>query len=87
MAPDAAACTLWPDLAAAAAAAAAKSGHSVHAAASGAIPKAIYAHALSVGFSKGFLVSAGITVIALIVTIAMIRVRREDLAGVNPMAG
>src|SRR5450755_825156 len=73
--------------AAAAAAAAAKSGHSVHAAASGAIPKAIYAHALSVGFSKGFLVSAGITVIALIVTIAMIRVRREDLAGVNPMAG
>src|SRR5450755_3652971 len=73
--------------AAAAAAAAAKSGHSVHAAASGAIPTAIYAHALSVGFSKGFLVSAGITVIALIVTIAMIRVRREDLAGVNPMAG
>jgi predicted MFS family arabinose efflux permease len=73
--------------AAAAAAAAAKSGHSVHAAASGSIPKAIYAHALSVGFSKGFLVSSGITVIALIVTIAMIRVRREDLAGVNPMAG
>ena len=71
--------------AAAAAAAAAKSGHSLHAAASGAIPKAIYAHALSVGFSKGFMVSAGITLIGLIVTIAMIRVRREDLAGVNPM--
>ena len=41
--------------AAAAAAAAAKSGHGLHAAASGAIPKAIYAHALSVGFSKGFM--------------------------------
>ena len=71
--------------AAAAAAAAAKSGHGLHAAASGAIPKAIYAHALSVGFSKGFLLSSAIALLALIVTIVMIRVRREDLAGVNPM--
>ncbi len=70
-----------------AAAAAARSGHGLHVAASGSIPKAIYAQALAVGFSKGFMVSAGITVIALIVTIVMIRVRREDLAGVNPMAG
>ncbi|MGD0374483.1 MAG: MFS transporter [Streptosporangiaceae bacterium] len=69
------------------AAAAARSGHGLHAAASGPIPKAIYAHALSVGFSKGFMVSAGITVLALIITIVMIRVRREDLAGVNPMVG
>jgi EmrB/QacA subfamily drug resistance transporter len=73
--------------AAAAAAAAAKSGHSLHAAASGTAAKAIYAHALSVGFSRGFIVSAGIMVLALIVTIAMIRVRREDLAGVSPMVG
>ena len=71
--------------AAAAAAAAAKSGHGLHAAASGAIPKAIYAHALSVGFSKGFLLSSAIALLALIVTIVMIRVRRVDLAGVNPM--
>ena len=71
--------------AAAPAAAAAKAGHGVHAAASGAAQKAIYAHALSVGFSKGFLLSAAIAVLALIVTIVMIRVRREDLAGVNPM--
>jgi EmrB/QacA subfamily drug resistance transporter len=71
--------------AAAAAAAAARSGHGLHAAASGAIPKAIYAHALSVGFSKGFLLSSAIALLALIVTIVMIRVRREDLAGVNPM--
>jgi EmrB/QacA subfamily drug resistance transporter len=73
--------------AAAAAAAAAKSGHSLHAAAPGTAAKAIYAHALSVGFSRGFIVSAGIMVLALIVTIVMIRVRREDLAGVNPMVG
>jgi hypothetical protein len=30
-------------------------------------------------------VSAGIAVLALIVTVAMIRVKREDLAGINPM--
>jgi EmrB/QacA subfamily drug resistance transporter len=45
-------------------------------------------HALAVGFSRGFLVSAGIAVIALIVTLAVIRVKKEDLAGVElPMPG
>jgi hypothetical protein len=34
------------------------------------------------GFSHGYLVAAGITLLALV----MIRVRREDLSGVNPMA-
>ncbi len=48
---------------------------------------AIYDHALAVGFSRGFEVSAGIMVLALIVTIAMIRVKREDLAGVQPIPG
>ena len=38
-------------------------------------------HALAVGFSRGFEVSAGIMLIALIVTIAAIRVTRADLAG------
>jgi hypothetical protein len=42
---------------------------------------AIYNHALSVGFSRGFVVSAGIMVLALIITIAAIRVSRADLAG------
>jgi hypothetical protein len=32
-------------------------------------------------------VSAGIMVLALIVTIVMVRVKREDLAGVQPMPG
>jgi EmrB/QacA subfamily drug resistance transporter len=48
---------------------------------------AIYDHALAVGFSRGFEVSAGVMLLALIVTIAMIRVRREDLAGAQPMPG
>jgi hypothetical protein len=68
----------------AAAAAAAKTGHAVHAT-NGQIPKAIYNHALATGFSRGFLVSAGITVLALLLSVFAIRVKREDLAG-DPMA-
>ena len=66
-----------------AAAAAAQAGHPVHvsAAQAKAATAAIYDHALSVGFSRGFEVSAGIMVLALIVTLAFIRVTREDLAG------
>jgi len=41
---------------------------------------------MSVGFSKGYLVSAGIALLALIITVVTIRVKREDLSGVNPMA-
>jgi len=37
---------------------------------------ATYRHALASGFSRGFEVSAGIMLLALIVTIAAIRVRR-----------
>ncbi len=67
-------------------AAAAKAGHPVHAQAGASVPRAIYDHALAYGFSRGFLVSSGIALLALIVTIAMIRVTREDLAGVqSPM--
>ncbi len=42
--------------------------------------KAITDHALATGFSRGFLVSAGIAVLALIITLAMVRVTKEDLA-------
>ena len=65
---------------AAAAAAATKAGHPP-AGTAAQIKAAIYDHALSVGFSRGFEVSAGIMLIALIVTIAAIRVKRADLAG------
>ncbi len=71
----------------ASAAAAARAGHPLHGTAAE-IKVAIYDHALSVGFSRGFEVSAAIALLAFIVTVAVIRVKREDLAGVaNPMAG
>jgi EmrB/QacA subfamily drug resistance transporter len=73
----------------AAAAAAVQAGHPLHATAvqAKAAQTALYDHALSVGFSRGFDVSAGIALLGLIVTIVAIRVTREDLAGVQPMPG
>jgi hypothetical protein len=73
----------------AAAAAAAQAGHPRHptSAQLAQAKAAIYDHALSVGFSRGFEVSALIAFLALVVTIAMIRVTREDLAGVQAMPG
>ena len=68
------------------AAAAAKAGHQVSGAKAAALQKAITDHALATGFSKGFLVSAGIAVLALVITLVAIRVTRKDLAGVDPMA-
>ena len=59
------------------AAAAARAGH----AAGGQLPPAIYHHALAAGFSRGFLISAGIAALAFLVALATIRVRRQDLAG------
>ena len=38
------------------------------------------------GFSHGFLVTAAIGLLALIIALAAIRVTREDLAGVDPRA-
>jgi predicted MFS family arabinose efflux permease len=71
-----------------AAAAAAKAGHAVHASASTSVPRPILDHALAYGFSRGFIVSAGIALLGFIITVAMIRVTREDLQGVqNPMMG
>jgi EmrB/QacA subfamily drug resistance transporter len=68
-----------------AAAAAAKAGHAVSVKAGTAVPASITHHAMAIGFSRGFLVSAGIMALALIVTIALIRVRREDLAGAQEL--
>jgi EmrB/QacA subfamily drug resistance transporter len=68
-------------------AAAARSGHPLHGTAAQARVM-IYDHALSVGFSRGFEVSAIVSLLALIITIAVIRVKRADLASVqSPMAG
>jgi len=74
---------------AAAKAAAAKAGTPAHPlthAQAAALQTSIYNHALTVGFSRGFLVSAGIALLAFVVTVITIRVKREDLAGVNPMS-
>ncbi len=73
----------------AAAVAAARAGHPLHltAAQAKAAQTGLYDHALATGFSRGFVVSAGIMVVALLVSIVLIQVRRQDLAGVNPMAG
>ncbi len=71
---------------AAAAAVAAKSGHPLQAKPGVSLQKAIYDHALSIGFSRGFLVSAAVALLGLVITIVMIRVRRADLAGATPEA-
>jgi EmrB/QacA subfamily drug resistance transporter len=56
------------------------------AAAAKAAQTAAYNHALSYGFSRGYLVSAAIALLALVIAVAAIRIKREDMAGVNPMA-
>jgi MFS family permease len=71
---------------AAAAAAAAKAGQHLSAAKEAALQATITDHAFAVAFSRGFLVAGGISLVALIITVLAIRVRREDLAGINPMA-
>jgi EmrB/QacA subfamily drug resistance transporter len=70
----------------ASAAAAAKGGVHLPAAKAAALQTQIYHHALATGFSRGFVVAAGIMALALIVTVVAIRVTRQDLAGVDPMA-
>ena len=45
----------------------------------------IYDHALTAGYARGFLVAAGIMLLALVITVATIRIRRSGLAGVNPI--
>ena len=47
-------------------------------------PTSIYDHALTVGFSRAFAVAAGIALLALLIAIATIRVRRQELAGAAP---
>ena len=49
-----------------------------------ALQKTLANHALASGFSRGFLVSAGIMAVALIITLVMVRVTKRDLEGVTP---
>src|SRR5262249_61825390 len=47
-------------------------------------PAPIYDPALPVGFSRAFVVAAGIALLALLIAIATIRIRRQELAGAAP---
>jgi EmrB/QacA subfamily drug resistance transporter len=67
-----------------AAAAAAKAGVHVSGAKAAALRTQVYHHALATGFSRGFLVSAGILALAMIIALAVVRVRRQDLSGAGP---
>jgi predicted MFS family arabinose efflux permease len=48
------------------------------------LPASIYNHALAVGFSRGFLVSAEIALLAFLVAFVAIRVSRQELTGAEP---
>ncbi len=47
---------------------------------------AVTNHALAYGFSRGYLLSAAIALLALVIAVATITIKREELAGINPMA-
>ena len=66
------------------AAAAARAGVHASGARAAALQTQIYHHALATGFSRGYLVSAGILALALIIALAVIRVTRQDMAGADP---
>ena len=66
------------------AAAAARAGHPARP--GGPLAAAIYNHALATGFARGFLAAAGIALLTLIINLAVIRVRRADLAAAEPPA-
>lgn len=47
-------------------------------------PASVYDHALTVGFSRAFLVAAGIGLLGLLIAITTIRVPRQELSGAVP---
>jgi len=67
-----------------AAAVAAKAGGHPPRAQAALLQTRIYHHALATGFSRGYLVSAGILALILIIALFMMRVSREDLSGADP---
>jgi EmrB/QacA subfamily drug resistance transporter len=68
------------------AAAAARAGVHATGARAAALHTQMYDHALATGFSKGYLVSAGVMVLALIIAVAVVRIKRQDLSGADPMS-
>ena len=70
--------------AAAAAAAAAQAGVHPSAAQAAALQAQAYHHALATGFSRGYLVSAGVLLLPVIIALFMMRVSRQDLSSADP---
>ena len=70
--------------AAAAAAAAAQARAHPSAAQAAALQAQIHHHALATGFSRGYLVSAGILALIPVITLFVMRVSRADLSGASP---
>ena len=68
----------------AAATAAAQAGLHPSGARAAALQTRIYHHALATGFSRGYLVSAGVLAVILVIAVFMMRVSRADLAGADP---
>jgi MFS family permease len=61
--------------------------HQLAHAAGGPVPAEVLHRALALGIARGFLLAAGIALLAFVTALAMIRVRRGDLAGaVSPRA-
>ncbi|MGD0704266.1 MAG: MFS transporter [Trebonia sp.] len=56
-------------------------GHAASPAAAASVQAAVRLHALAAGFDRAFLVAAAISLLMLVVTVTMIRVRRADLVG------
>jgi len=63
---------------------AAKAGVHATGARAAALQAHMYDHALATGFSRGYLVSAGVLALAAIIALAVIRVSRQDLSGADP---
>jgi hypothetical protein len=72
------------NLRSAAAAAAAQAGAQQPAAQAAALQAEIYHHALATGFSRGYLVSAGVLVLPLVIALFVMRASRADLSGAGP---
>jgi len=65
-------------------AAAAKVGAHPTAAQAAALRTQAYHHALATGFSRGYVVSAGVLVLPVIIALFMMRVSRQDLSSADP---
>jgi len=67
------------------AAAAAKAGVHASGARAAALQARMYDHALATGFSRGYMISGFILVLALIIALTVVRITRQDLSGAESM--